>query len=48
VRLETAQAALRSTATVAEAANQSGFDDPNYFSRWFRRQTGRTPRAWRR
>ena len=48
VRLETAQAALRSTATIAEAASQSGFDDPNYFSRWFRRQTGRTPGAWRR
>jgi len=48
VRLETAQAALRSTATVAEAASQSGFDDPNYFARWFRRQTGRTPGAWRR
>ena len=48
VRLETAQAALRSTATIAEAASQSGFDDPNYFARWFRRQTGRTPGAWRR
>jgi AraC family transcriptional activator of pobA len=48
VRLEGAQAALRTAATVAEAAVQCGFDDPNYFARWFRRQTGRTPSAWRR
>jgi AraC-like DNA-binding protein len=33
---------------VAEAALQSGFEDPNYFARWFRRQTGQTPQAWRR
>ena len=47
VRLEAAQAALRSAPTIAEAATQSGFDDPNYFARWFRRQTGQTPRAFR-
>lgn len=47
VRLEAAQAALKKRQTVAEAANQCGFDDPNYFARWFRRQTGRTPSAWR-
>jgi len=48
VRLEAAQSALRTAASVAEAALQSGFDDPNYFARWFRRQTGQTPQAWRR
>lgn len=48
LRLETAQAALRSAPTIAEAATQSGFDDPNYFTRWFRRQTGATPSAFRR
>jgi AraC-like DNA-binding protein len=48
VRLETAQAALRRAPTVAEAAIAAGFDDPNYFARWFRRQTGRTPSEWRR
>lgn len=48
VRLEGAQAALRAAPTVAEAANQCGFDDPNYFARWFRRQTGRTPSAWKK
>ena len=47
VRLESAQAALHGKMTVAEAAARAGFDDPNYFSRWFRRQTGRTPSAWR-
>ncbi len=43
VRLEDAQAALRTAPTVADAATQCGFDDPNYFARWFRRQTGRSP-----
>lgn len=47
LRLETAQAALRTTATIAEAATQSGFDDPNYFARWFRQQTGKPPSAFR-
>lgn len=46
VRLEAAQAALQSAPTIAEAAERSGFDDPNYFARWYRRQTGETPREW--
>ncbi len=48
VRLASAQAALRRAPTIAEAATQAGFDDPNYFTRWFRRQTGHAPSAWRR
>lgn len=48
VRLEAAQAALRSTSSIAEAAAQSGFDDPNYFARWFRHQTGEPPSAWKK
>jgi AraC-like DNA-binding protein len=48
LRLEAAQAALHSAPTIAEAAIQSGFDDPNYFARWFRRQTGETPSAFRK
>lgn len=47
LRLERAERALRSTATIAEAAAESGFEDPNYFTRWFRRQTGQTPGAFR-
>lgn len=48
LRLENAQRALRETATIADAAIRCGFDDPNYFARWFRRQTGQPPSAWRR
>lgn len=47
VRLEAAQEALRRASTVAEAAIQSGFDDPNYFARWFKRHTGESPSTWR-
>lgn len=46
LRLEAAEAALRHCATVAEAATRCGFDDPSYFTRWFRRQRGLAPRAW--
>jgi AraC-like DNA-binding protein len=46
LRLETAQHALRAAPTIAEASTQAGFDDPNYFARWFRHQTGHTPSAW--
>ena len=31
---------------IGDAAMQLGFSDANYFSRWFRRQTGMTPRSW--
>jgi AraC-like DNA-binding protein len=48
LRLEAAQDALRATPSIAEAATRCGFDDPNYFSRWFRRQTGVTPSKFRR
>ncbi len=47
VRLEHAQNALRNEPSVAEAAAKAGFDDPNYFARWFRGKTGKTPSAWR-
>jgi len=43
LRLAAAQQALRDQPTIAEAAAKAGFDDPNYFARWFRRQTGQTP-----
>jgi AraC-like DNA-binding protein len=47
-RLQAAQAALREQSNIATAAGKAGFEDPNYFARWFRRQTGLTPSAWRR
>ena len=48
LRLETAQASLKAKVPIAEAALQAGFDDPNYFARWFRRKTGVTPSRWRK
>jgi AraC family transcriptional activator of pobA len=48
LRLEHAQHALRDLHSVGEASVQAGFDDANYFTRWFRRKTGFTPSAWRR
>jgi len=48
LRLEAAQQSLRSDASIAAAATRAGFDDPNYFARWFRKQTGSTPSDWRR
>lgn len=47
LRLATAQKALREEATVADAAAKAGFEDPNYFTRWFRRQSGQSPSAYR-
>lgn len=48
VRLLHAQKLLRtSDATVADVAMQSGFDDPSYFGRAFRRRFGISPRDFR-
>lgn len=43
MRLRRAESALSRSASVAEAASLSGFDDVNYFVRWFRKQSGQTP-----
>lgn len=48
LRLEAAQTALRSSVSVSEAASLAGFEDPNYFARWFRTKTGLTPSRWRK
>ncbi|MGL3607851.1 helix-turn-helix domain-containing protein [Rhizobium sp. G187] len=46
--LEEAQRALLFTGgSVQDVAFRLGFSDPAYFSRFFLRQTGVTPRAWR-
>lgn len=45
--LKRVQALLASTKSIAAIAEKSGFLDPNYFSRWFRRRTGVTPTEWR-
>ena len=36
-----------SNSSIGEIASAVGIDDQNYFSRWFRRQTGQTPSRWR-
>lgn len=46
--LEAKRALLYSNMTVAEAAYYLGFRDPAYFSRFFARAAGRSPRAFRR
>ncbi|MDF1658005.1 MAG: AraC family transcriptional regulator [Verrucomicrobiales bacterium] len=47
-RLEACSALLESTAlSVGEIGARVGFDDQNYFARWFRKQTGQTPSQWR-
>ncbi len=47
LRLAAAQNALRTQPSIAAAAQAAGFEDPNYFTRWFRQQTGKPPSAWR-
>ena len=48
VRIAEAKRLLRdSGCTVAEAAARTGFDNPNYFARVFRRQTGVAPGKFR-
>ena len=47
-RVARAQQLLRQPKTVAEISGLVGFTEPNYFARWFRKQTGMTPTEWRR
>jgi AraC family transcriptional activator of pobA len=47
VRMQKSKLLLANAVPIAAAAEGVGFDDPNYFARWFRAQTGRTPSAWR-
>jgi len=44
--LRTCERALAKGGSIGKTALDLGFSDANYFSRWFRKQTGMTPRAW--
>ncbi|MBN7809434.1 helix-turn-helix domain-containing protein [Algoriphagus sp. H41] len=48
VILEAQRLLSYSDGTVAEIAGQLGFDDPSYFSRFFRKKTGNTPEQFRK
>jgi AraC family transcriptional activator of pobA len=45
-RLAKAKELLSDGIRVANVANEVGFTDQSYFSRWFRQQTGRVPSHW--
>lgn len=45
-RLRRVQKLLREHPLVRDAAAEAGFFDQNYFSRWFKKQTGKSPREW--
>lgn len=47
-RLKRAVALLGEKCSIQETGEKIGILDPNYFSRWFRQQTGVSPSAWRR
>ena len=47
-RLERAKALLSDLKLqIQDAGSGAGFEDRNYFARWFRKQTGLSPRDWR-
>lgn len=47
VLLEHAKQLLQGERRIGDVGAAVGMDDPNYFSRWFRRQTGMSPGEWR-
>ena len=47
LRLQKACSLLKNKCTVAEAAYQCGFNDSNYFTRLFKKNTGKPPRAFK-
>ena len=47
-RMKKAQTLLRGGRSVSEVSSLLGFKDKNYFSRWFKEQSGMTASAWRR
>ena len=47
VRLGEAKRLLGKQLAIGEVGSRVGFDDQNYFARWFRAQTGLSPSSWR-
>ena len=47
LRLAKAKELLDGGAKIAPTGAAIGLADQGYFARWFRRQTGQTPSAWR-
>lgn len=48
LRLQSAQDGILKGLPMQKVAEGLGILDPNYFSRWFKQQTGMTPSIWRR
>jgi AraC-like DNA-binding protein len=42
------EAELLKGGKMIEVGDRCGFPDANYFTRWFRRQTGVTPKVWQK
>lgn len=47
LRLDRSKLLIRKGLSIGDVAERVGFDDANYFSRWFRRHTGISPRQYR-
>ena len=47
MHLEAKRGLLYTNMTVSEVADSCGFEDPAYFSRFFARETGESPRSYR-
>jgi len=48
MKMERSGKLLRETdASIGEIGSVIGFDDQNYFARWFRKETGQSPTRWR-
>ena len=47
-RLELAYSGLQAKVLpISQVAWEAGFEDPNYFARWFKKRVGQSPRQWK-